>query len=1241
MRDSIFRCYVEKRPGFDVAAGTVRGELAEVFGLSALKVRLFNRYDIQGLDEGGKQAVVDTVLSEPMCDVCYEEALPPLPAGTRLLNVEALPGQFDIRADSCEQCVQMLLGGDRPIVRSAAVYAIEGAGEADFEKIKDYLINPVECREAAAGKPASLADDGGPPPADIIVLNGFAGMGDEALDEMKGRLGLAMSREDLRVLREYFESENRGPTLAELRVCDTYWSDHCRHTTFGTVIKEADIRDSRVAAAYEMFLSVNGERPVTLMNIATAAMRHFKARGRLPMLDESDEINACTVKVEAVFEDKDKTEDWLLFFKNETHNHPTEIEPFGGAATCIGGAIRDPLSGRAFVYQSMRITGAGDPRKPIAETLPGKLPQRKLTTTAAAGFSSYGNQIGLATGFVRELYHDGYIAKRLEAGAVVGAAPAAWVRRERPAPGDAVVLLGGRTGRDGMGGATGSSKTHSVETVAEGGAEVQKGNAPEERKLQRLFRNPEVTRLVKKCNDFGAGGVSVAIGELADGVEIELDAVPVKYKGLDGTELAISESQERMAVVVAESDLPALKAHAEAENIEATIVARVTERRRLAMSWRGKKIIDIDRALLDTNGAKRYTGVEVPAMNGNWIAASGPVAPPRNDGEDTLDFVKILYELASDLNFCSQKGLVEQFDNSIGAASVFSPYGGKHTLTETQSMAALLPKTGARTASAMAYGFDPFLTEADPFGGSASAVVVSVAKLVAAGVPLDTIHLSLQEYFPSPGGDPARWGQPFAALLGAFSAQMGLGIAAIGGKDSMSGSFGDLDVPPTLISFAVGVSDAAVLLSPEFKAAGHPVYLLETPAGKDGLPDCKGLLALWGKYSKLCREGKVLSAWVCEKGGANGGIMKMALGNMTGFSGEADDRLFGHLWASIVFEASEELEGFRLLGWTTESAELVFGDTSIPLAELREAWEAPLESIFPVKAEQGGSAPLTECARRPAPRTALSIARPKAVIPVFPGTNCEYDTAAAIERAGGIAEEVLIRNLTPAMLEDSVAELARAIASAQMVVFPGGFSGGDEPDGSGKYIVSLFKGERLAEAVHDLLENRDGLVLGICNGFQALIKLGLLPFGRVSPMTADCPTLTFNRIGRHQARYIRTRVSSTMSPWLSKCGIGETIAQPVSHGEGRLTASIATLEELKANGQIAFQYVDREGAPSMDIEFNPNGSAWAIEGLCSPCGRVLGKMGHIERSGPQVAKNVPGRKFLPLFEGGVEYFRQG
>ncbi len=1228
MENKVFRGFVEKKPGFDVAAAAILADITGFLGVKCTGLRLFSRYDVQGVTEQGWLALRGVVLSEPMSDEFYEETLPELAPTAKLLAYEALPGQFEQRADSCSQCIQMLLGGDRPLVRCARVLALEGVGDEDFARVAHHLINPVESGMAELDKPASLERAFASPP-DVRVLEGFAVLDAGGLDELGRGLGLAMDQDDLAACQAYFSSEGRAPTMTELRVLDTYWSDHCRHTTFQTHLEDIVIEDARVERAYARYSAVRADRPVTLMDIALTGMRHLRKTGRLERLDLSDEVNACTVRVTADIDGR--SEPWLLLFKNETHNHPTEIEPFGGAATCIGGAIRDPLSGRAYVYQAMRVTGAGDPRAPIEDTLPGKLPQRRLTVAAAEGYSSYGNQIGLATGYVKEFYHPGYVAKRLELGAVVGAAPVSHVRREQPMPGDLVLLLGGRTGRDGIGGATGSSKTHDERSVATCAAEVQKGNAPEERKLQRLFRNPEATRLIKRCNDFGAGGVSVAIGELADGLSIDLDAVPKKYDGLDGTELAISESQERMAVVVSVSDEPALRALAAAENLEATVVARVTDDKTLTMRWRGKDIVRLSRAFLDTNGAPKRARVHVPALREDT----------PHEKKDISMAEKLLL-LASDLNYCSQKGLVERFDGSIGAGSVLMPHGGRRALTETQAMAALLPATGARTASVMACGFDPERCAADPFGGAVYSVVTSVAKLIASGAGLDDAYLSLQEYFPRPKTDERRWGLPFAALLGALDAQLGLGLAAIGGKDSMSGSFNELDVPPTLVSFAVTVAAAGSVLSPEFKEPGHPVYLFRAPQKEDKTPDYPGLLAMWARFSALCREGKIVSAFVCERGGAYGAALKMSLGNHIGFETDCTgDDLFDLPCGSIVAEAVGQVQDEQIFGYTTSDEQLRVGDDYLPLGSLQAAWEAPLESVFPtrVKAMDEIVPELTPAPRRAAPRVTPLREKPRAVIPVFPGTNCELDTARALEIAGGQAETVLIANLTPALLEQSALALEKAIRGAHMLILPGGFSGGDEPDGSGKYMVSFLRHARIADAIGELLEVRDGLALGICNGFQALIKLGLLPYGRITDMRGDCPTLTHNRIGRHQSKYVTTRVSSVLSPWLSKCAPGQLHSIPISHGEGRFAASPETLRGLAEAGQIAFQYVNEQGAPSMDIAFNPASSAWAVEGLCSPDGRVLGKMGHSERAGEFVAKNIHGDKAQPLLAGGVSYFR--
>ncbi|MCL1882046.1 MAG: phosphoribosylformylglycinamidine synthase [Oscillospiraceae bacterium] len=1212
--NNILRCYVEKKSGFDVAAKAVQAELAEFLELKNpvdIEVRLFNCYDVQGVPSEHLKKVYNTVISEPVCDNIYEENLPDL-AGkgdVRVLYVEPLPGQFDIRADSCEQCIQMLLSDSddaiRPKVKIAKVYVIWGiVDDAEFERVKSYLINKVEERETNSDKPQSLLEEANTNIPDIPEVHE---------DDYDG-LSLAMSKDDVAVVREYFKSEKRNPTLAEIKVLDTYWSDHCRHTTFTTILKNIDIQDKRVKDAFELFKSINGDKPVTLMNIATAAMRHFRKEGSLPMLYESksDENNACTIRVPCEGSD----DDTLLFFKNETHNHPTEIEPLGGASTCIGGAIRDPLSGRAYVYQAMRITGSADPRVSINETLPGKLPQRKITTTAAEGFSSYGNQIGLATGFVKELYHPGYVAKRLEVGAVIGSAKESHVRCEKPAPGDIVVVMGGRTGRDGIGGATGSSRVHGESTVSESAAEVQKGNAPEERKLQRLFLKREVTQLIKKCNDFGAGGASVAIGELADGIEIDLDALPVKYQGLNGVELAISESQERMAVVIAESDLPELLKHCESENVEALKAAVITQEPRLVMKWRGKKIVDIARDFLDTNGAKRYADVKVPDIYKKEARPS-----------DSEHFA--LHEL----NSFPQKGLVQRFDSSIGSKSVFSPFGGKFEMCESQVMASLIPDTGEgdkAKASVMSYGFDPYITEADPFGGAQRAVFDSVMKLVATGVELESIHLSLQEYFPRVNDCPERWGVVFSAMLGAFAAQAQLGIAAIGGKDSMSGSFGELDVPPTLISFAVGVGKAAKLVSNEFKKPNSYVYATTM--------DWEQIQS----YLKLVKDDKILSACMFERFSC---LANMSLGNMVGFKGELGMQEMLKYIGGIVFETSEKLEDFVLLGRTQKSLEY----NGVSLENLQQRFDSQLEDVFPLQVEQPGEAPLItytntfDCNLLKSPTPLTGGVKPKAVIPVFPGTNCEFDTEFAFQKAGGEAQQVLVRNLTPVLLQESVAALEKSIKESQILIFPGGFSGGDEPDGSGKFIVSLFRNPKLVEAVHELLYKRDGLILGICNGFQALVKLGLLPDGKIlqteNEIVARNATLTYNRIGRHQARYVRTRVSAVNSPWLSKCEIGEIYIQPISHGEGRFTTSPEVLKNLEEKGQIAFQYVNYGGLPSMHVNHNPNGSDWAIEGISSADGRILGKMAHSERVGQFVAKNIPGEKFLPIFEGGVNYYR--
>ena len=1228
---NVFRCFVEKKSGYDVEAEGLFHELRHTLGLTGLTgVRVLRRYDVEGVDEAVYAAARTTILSEPQVDKLWDEKMPAPRGEHTLLAVEALPGQYDQRADSCAQCIQMMTGGERPAVRAATVYVLQGAlTTEELDKARGYLINPVESREAALDKPETLRQSY-PVPEDVPVLDGFAHMSEEELRQVLDTYGLAMDLADLKFFQQYmFEEELRDPTLTELRVVDTYWSDHCRHTTFSTHLDGADIADGQVKAAYDRYLAARVEvygqekaaqRPQTLMDIATIGAKTLKKRGLLPELDESEEINACSIHVPAKVDGK--KQDWLLMFKNETHNHPTEIEPFGGAATCIGGCIRDPLSGRVYVHQAMRLTGCGDPRTPVDQTLTGKLPQRKIAQTAAAGYSSYGNQIGLATGHVAELYHEGYIAKHLECGAVVGAAPAANVRRERPAPGDVVILLGGRTGRDGIGGATGSSKSHNLKSLDTMASEVQKGNAPEERKLQRLFRDGNVTRLIKRCNDFGAGGVSVAIGELADGLSIDLDAVRKKYDGLDGTELAISESQERMAVVVGPEDVDAFLAAAQRENLEAYPVATVTEEPRMVMTWRGQTVADLSRAFLNTNGAVKHASVSVPARPDG-------VAQPK---------APALREMAASLKSASRRGLTERFDGSIGAGSVLMPFGGKSQRTPAQAMAALFPVLpGQETdqASVMAWGCDPDQLSADPYSGAHSAVYTSVAKLVAAGADYKTAYLTLQEFFEKLRADPERWGKPFAALLGALDAQLELGAAAIGGKDSMSGSFLELDVPPTVISFAIAPVKAGEVLSPEFKEAGHPVYLFhgEGPEGQK---------AAWEEFHALHKAGKVKAAWAVENGAAEA-VMNMAFGNGIGFA--ADPKAGAPWYASrpgdLVAELTEDvkLSHGEKLGHTTAEPVVAIGADSAPIDELLSLSEGVLEDVYPTRAGTSGAVKAISWDKRSPAVRKRRVAHPKVVIPVFPGTNCEYDSARACLRAGLEPEILVVRNLTAADLEESALALEKAIRKAQILFLPGGFSGGDEPDGSAKFICSFFRNPRLTDAVHDLLKNRDGLMLGICNGFQALIKLGLVPYGEIRDMDDKCPTLTYNTIGRHQSRYVTTRVASVQSPWMLKSSVGDLHTIPVSHGEGRFVAPRAEVKRLIAAGQIATQYVGADGKPSMDIDANPNGSLEAIEGIFSPDGRVFGKMGHSERRGPYVGVNIPGDKHQPLFESGAEYFR--
>ena len=1221
----VFRCFVRKKKAFDVAGPALARELREVLGLKGLAdVCVFRRYDVEGVDPDGYERSKTIVFAEPQVDELFEEELEA--KGVRVIAVEALPGQYDQRADSAAQCLQMLVGGERPTVRCADIYWLFGQlSDADVEKAKKHLINPVECRQAMLDKPATLAQSY-PEAPDVKSVEGFCAMDEAALRGLLEEMGLAMDLDDLKFLQAYFrDEEGRDPTVTEIRVVDTYWSDHCRHTTFSTHLEDISIADGNVKAAYGRYLAAREEvygpdkaakRPQTLMDIATIGAKTLKKRGELPELDESEEINACSIRVDAPVDGA--AEPWLLMFKNETHNHPTEIEPFGGAATCIGGCIRDPLSGRAYVHQAMRVTGCGDPRVPVDQTLPGKLPQRKLCQTAAAGYSSYGNQIGLATGLVDEMYHEGYIAKHLECGVVVGAAPAKNVRRERPEPGDVVILLGGRTGRDGIGGATGSSKSHDLKSLDTMASEVQKGNAPEERKIQRLFRDGNVTRLIKRCNDFGAGGVSVAIGELADGLAIDLDAVRKKYDGLDGTELAISESQERMAVVVAPEDEAALIAAAERENLEAYRVAVVTESPRMVMTWRGKTIADLSRDFLNTNGAVKTAKVTVPDAPGT--------CPKKTVG---------LREMASSLKCASRRGLSERFDSTIGAGSVLAPFGGKYQRTPQQAMAALFPvEPGRETdqASVMAYGCDPDTLSRDPYEGAYEAVTLSIAKLVAAGADYKKAYLTLQEFFEKLRADPERWGKPFAALLGALEAQLDYGCAAIGGKDSMSGSFLDLDVPPTLISFAIAPIQAGEVISNEFKEPGHPVYCFASPIDE-------GAQKGWEEFHALCRAGKVKAAWAVENEDLAEAVMKMSFGNKIGF--QAVQGEFGiNTIGGIVAELTEDVEAKYAwkLGVTTAEPVIEVEGERVAIDELLELNEGVLEDVYPNRAGESQAVEAISWEKRSPAVCKHKVARPRAVIPAFPGTNCELDTARACLRAGIEPEVLVIRNGSASALSQSVEALAGLIAKSQMVVLPGGFSGGDEPDGSAKFICSLFRNAAVTDAVHDLLKNRDGLMLGICNGFQALIKLGLVPFGEIRPTDAGCPTLTYNLIGRHQSRYVTTRVASVNSPWMAKSQVGDLHAIAISHGEGRFVCSSEMLKTLVAQGQVATQYVDADGVPAIGIDVNPNGSVAAIEGIFSPDGRVFGKMGHSERRGAHVGLNIAGERFQPIFESGALYF---
>lgn len=1258
MSESMRRIYVEKKKEYAVEAAGLLADLVGTLGMTQLTgLRIVNRYDIAGLSDEDYEAAKRVVLSEPPVDTVHDETLE-IPEGVKSFAIELLPGQYDQREDFAAQCVQLISQGKRPAVAAAKVILLEGnLTDADVEKIKKYTINPVEAQEASTQKPDSL-EMSWEAPKPVAIIKGFTQFSKEELHQFLTEQELAMSEADLAFIQEYFQKEGRNPSITEIKVLDTYWSDHCRHTTFETNLEKINIEESvytePIQQALERYLKdrefVYGkdtERPVTLMDMACLATKKMKKEGHLPDLDASEEINACSIVVPITVDGNE--EEWLVMFKNETHNHPTEIEPFGGAATCLGGAIRDPLSGRSYVYQAMRVTGSGDPRTPYDKTLVGKLPQRKITQGAAAGYSSYGNQIGLATGLVEEYYHNRFVAKRMEVGAVIGAAPRDAVVRERPSDGDLVVLLGGRTGRDGMGGATGASKEHTTKSLSECGAEVQKGNPPNERKIQRLFRNPEVTRLIKRCNDFGAGGVSVAIGELAPGLVINLDKVPKKYEGLDGTELAISESQERMAVVIAAKDLKAFMDAADEENLEATVVAEVSKDPRLVMYWRGEKIVDLSRAFLDTNGISQKADVEVEA-----ITAPSPFneIPEQVQG---LSSIKDRWLRNLDrLNVCSQEGLGERFDGTIGRGTVIMPFGGKRQLTQSEGMAARIPVLGGKTtaASVMAAGYNPNVACWSPYHGGMYAVVESVCRAAALGADPSKLRLSMQEYFPKLH-DSKHWGQPLSALLGAYEACCELGLPAIGGKDSMSGTFMDLEVPPSLISFAVGVMDGRDTISNEFKKAGHTVVFLPASCDEHEVIDYDALKKLLASLHKGILSKRVITAGVVKEGGVAAAISAMCLGNELGFSFVKpflhEECLFTLQPAGFLVEledgadAEEVFAGMDLLvlGTLTDEGKVVVNDTEISLAEIEAAYTKTLDKIFPMKAPRKEKKDV----RMPAytndlPLTApYNVAKPTVFIPVFPGINCEYDTAAAFEAAGAKTDIFVIRNLTPDAIKESVEEMAKRMKQAQIMALPGGFSAGDEPDGSGKFMATMFRNPTLTEAVEDLLTNRDGLILGICNGFQALIKLGLVPYGHIVPLKDDSPTLTFNTIGRHISRMVDTKVVSNKSPWLSLCEPGDIHTIAVSHGEGRFVATEEEIKHLVANGQIGTQYVDLAGNPTMESPYNPNGSFYAVESVTSPDGRVLGKMGHSERYTDGLMKNIPGNKFQPIFLSGVQYFK--
>ena len=1227
----VYRVFVEKKAGLNNEAKSLLSEIKEFLEIKGIKnVRIINRYDAENIDKKLFDYAKRTVFSEPQLDMVSDQLK--ADKGT-VFAVEFLPGQFDQRADSASQCIQIISCGERPEIRTAKVYVIEGDLTAqEISRIKNYVINPVEAREAELTLPKTLKTEY-EIPTTVKTLDGFTKLDKEGLKNFVSAYGLAMDEEDIAFCQKYFKGENREPTITEIRMIDTYWSDHCRHTTFLTIIDKVEFQDDFMKKAFDEYLKLrnklNRTKPVCLMDIATIAVKELKKQGKLDKLDESEEINACTVKIQ--IEVEGKKEDWLLLFKNETHNHPTEIEPFGGAATCIGGAIRDPLSGRSYVYGAMRVTGAGNPLKPVEQTIKGKLPQRKIVTTAAAGYSSYGNQIGLATGIVDEIYHDGYAAKRMEIGAVIAATPKENVRRETPSESDVVILLGGRTGRDGIGGATGSSKSHNAHSVETCGAEVQKGNAPEERKLQRLFRNAEACKMIKRCNDFGAGGVSVAVGELADGLKINLNAVPKKYEGLDGTELAISESQERMAVVVESKDVKRFTEIAYKENLEAYPVAVVTKEPRLKMEWNGKTIVDVSREFLNSNGAEKHITAVV----------KGGKDYKKQTPETFKDGYK---ELVSDLNVCSKRGLSERFDSTIGSGTVLMPFGGKNQITPIQAMVQKISVEKKHTddCSFMAYGYNPFITEKNQFDGAYLAVIESVCKLIATGAEFKDVYLSFQEYFERLGKDPEKWGKPISALLGALKAQLDLGIGAIGGKDSMSGTFEDIHVPPTLVSFAVTTGKVENVLSNDFKKAGHKLIKITAEKDENGLPKADSLIEVFGKVHKLIKSKKAFACWTTVYGGIAEGVVKMCMGNGLGFKYSNDlslEEIFGYSYGSFIIETEEDY-GEKVIGEIIETPEIVYKSDRVALSSLSKDYEDKLESVYPcnVKTEDKTIENYSYVSNE---RTFASVktAKPKVLIPVFPGTNCEFDSAKAFESAGAKTEIFVINNLSKDGISKSVSEFANKIKTSEIIFIPGGFSGGDEPDGSGKFITAFFRNAEIKENVTELLEKRDGLMAGICNGFQALIKLGLVPFGKIMDTDETCPTLTFNTIGRHQSKIVRTKVVSNKSPWLKEVNVGDVINVPISHGEGRFIADEKLIKQLADNGQIATQYVDLEGNATSDIRFNPNGSYMAIEGITSPDGRVLGKMGHSERYDNGLYKNVLGNYDINMFLSAVKYFK--